>query len=84
MRPGSFAVLAVRLVEVTKNTKAPLVVTLHGPHTTMLRPNIIDLAEADSILLAPIGYTRAAGTARRRRRDVADAGASGRLGGLSL
>ena len=35
--------------KVKKNKKAPLIVTLHGiggTHTTMMRPNAIDLAEA--------------------------------------
>ena len=43
-----------------KDKKAPLIVTLHGiggTHTTMMRPNAIDLAEAGGyILLAPMGY----------------------------
>jgi pimeloyl-ACP methyl ester carboxylesterase len=46
--------------KVTRDKKAPLVVTLHGiggTHTTMMRPNAIDLAEAGGyILLAPMGY----------------------------
>ena len=46
--------------KVTKNKKAPLIVTLHGiggTHLTMMRPNAIDLAEAGGyILLAPMGY----------------------------
>ena len=46
--------------KVEKNKKAPLIVTLHGiggTHTTMMRPNAIDLAEAGGyILLAPMGY----------------------------
>jgi len=46
--------------KVKKNNKAPLIVTLHGiggTHTTMMRPNAIDLAEAGGyILLAPMGY----------------------------
>ena len=46
--------------KVKKNRKAPLIVTLHGiggTHTTMMRPNAIDLAEAGGyILLAPMGY----------------------------
>lgn len=46
--------------KVARNRKAPLVVTLHGmggTHTTMMRPNAIDLAEAGGyILLAPMGY----------------------------
>jgi predicted esterase len=46
--------------KVQKNKKAPLIVTLHGiggTHTTMMRPNAIDLAEAGGyILLAPMGY----------------------------
>ena len=46
--------------KVNKNKKAPLIVTLHGiggTHTTMMRPNAIDLAEAGGyILLAPMGY----------------------------
>ena len=46
--------------KVKKNTKAPLIVTLHGiggTHLTMMRPNAIDLAEAGGyILLAPMGY----------------------------
>ena len=46
--------------KVKKNEKAPLIVTLHGiggTHTTMMRSNAIDLAEAGGyILLAPMGY----------------------------
>jgi len=46
--------------KVARNRKAPLIVTLHGiggTHTTMMRPNAIDLAEAGGyILLAPMGY----------------------------
>ena len=46
--------------KVKKNNTAPLIVTLHGiggTHTTMMRPNAIDLAEAGGyILLAPMGY----------------------------
>jgi predicted esterase len=46
--------------KVTRNEKAPMIVTLHGlggTHTTMMRPNAIDLAEAGGyILLAPMGY----------------------------
>jgi poly(3-hydroxybutyrate) depolymerase len=46
--------------KVRKDTKAPMIVTLHGlggTHTTMMRPNAIDLAEAGGyILLAPMGY----------------------------
>ena len=46
--------------KVKKDKKAPLMVTLHGiggTHTTMMRPNAIDLAEAGGyILLAPMGY----------------------------
>jgi predicted esterase len=46
--------------KVKKDKKAPLIVTLHGiggTHTTMMRPNAIDLAEAGGyILLAPMGY----------------------------
>ena len=46
--------------KVKTNKKAPLIVTLHGiggTHTTMMRPNAIDLAEAGGyILLAPMGY----------------------------
>src|SRR4029079_4721564 len=46
--------------KVRKDKKAPLIVTLHGiggTHTTMMRPNAIDLAEAGGyILLAPMGY----------------------------
>ena len=61
--------------KVKKNKKAPLIVTLHGiggTHLTMMRPNAIDLAEAGGyILLAPMGYNRAAGTARRRREGAA-------------
>jgi predicted esterase len=45
---------------VKKDQKAPLIVTLHGlggTHTTMMRPNAIDLAEDGGyILLAPMGY----------------------------
>lgn len=46
--------------KVRRNAKAPMIVTLHGlggTHTTMMRPNAIDLAEAGGyILLAPMGY----------------------------
>jgi predicted esterase len=46
--------------KVTKNRKAPMIVTLHGiggTHTTMMRPKAIDLAEAGGyILVAPMGY----------------------------
>jgi predicted peptidase len=46
--------------KVTNDKKAPMIVTLHGlggTHTTMMRPNAIDLAEAGGyILLAPMGY----------------------------
>ena len=46
--------------KVRKDQKAPMIVTLHGlggTHTTMIRPNAIDLAEAGGyILLAPMGY----------------------------
>jgi predicted peptidase len=46
--------------KVRTGTKAPMIVTLHGlggTHTTMMRPNAIDLAEAGGyILLAPMGY----------------------------
>ena len=46
--------------KVKKDQKAPMIVTLHGlggTHTTMMRPNAIDLAEAGGyILLAPMGY----------------------------
>jgi predicted esterase len=46
--------------KVRKDRKAPMIVTLHGiggTHTTMMRPNAIDLAEAGGyILLAPMGY----------------------------
>jgi predicted esterase len=46
--------------KVRKGKKAPMIVTLHGiggTHTTMMRPNAIDLAEAGGyILLAPMGY----------------------------
>ena len=46
--------------KVTRAQKAPMIVTLHGlggTHTTMMRPNAIDLAEAGGyILLAPMGY----------------------------
>src|SRR6185436_9399023 len=46
--------------KVTRTQKAPMIVTLHGlggTHTTMMRPNAIDLAEAGGyILLAPMGY----------------------------
>lgn len=46
--------------KVRRDTKAPMIVTLHGlggTHTTMMRPNAIDLAEAGGyILLAPMGY----------------------------
>jgi len=46
--------------KVRKDKNAPMIVTLHGiggTHTTMMRPNAIDLAEAGGyILLAPMGY----------------------------
>jgi predicted peptidase len=46
--------------KVTRGRKAPMIVSLHGlggTHTTMMRPNAIDLAEAGGyILLAPMGY----------------------------
>jgi predicted esterase len=46
--------------KVKKDQKAPMIVSLHGlggTHTTMMRPNAIDLAEAGGyILLAPMGY----------------------------
>jgi len=46
--------------KVARDRKAPLIVTLHGlggTHTTMMRPNAIELAEAGGyILLAPMGY----------------------------
>ncbi len=46
--------------KVRRNAKAPMIVTLHGlggTHTTMMRSNAIDLAEAGGyILLAPMGY----------------------------
>lgn len=46
--------------KVTRGKKAPAIVSLHGlggTHTTMMRPNAIDLAEAGGyILLAPMGY----------------------------
>ena len=46
--------------KVKRDKKAPMIVTLHGiggTHTTMMRPNAIDLAEAGGyILLAPMGY----------------------------
>ncbi len=46
--------------KVRKDKKAPMIVTLHGiggTHTTMMRPNAIDLAETGGyILLAPMGY----------------------------
>jgi predicted esterase len=46
--------------KVKKDQKAPMIVTLHGlggTHTTMMRPNAIDLAEDGGyILLAPMGY----------------------------
>jgi predicted esterase len=46
--------------KVTRGKKPPMIVTLHGlggTHTTMMRPNAIDLAEAGGyILLAPMGY----------------------------
>ena len=46
--------------KVKKDQKAPMIVTLHGlggTHTTMMRSNAIDLAEAGGyILLAPMGY----------------------------
>jgi predicted esterase len=46
--------------KVRKDRKAPMIVTLHGlggTHTTMMRPNALDLAEAGGyVLLAPMGY----------------------------
>ena len=46
--------------KVRTDKKAPMIVSLHGlggTHTTMMRPNAIDLAEAGGyILLAPMGY----------------------------
>jgi predicted esterase len=46
--------------KVKKDQKAPMIVSLHGlggTHTTMMRPNAIDLAEDGGyILLAPMGY----------------------------
>jgi predicted esterase len=46
--------------KVKTGQKAPMIVTLHGlggTHTTMMRSNAIDLAEAGGyILLAPMGY----------------------------
>ncbi len=46
--------------KVKQNQKAPMIVTLHGlggTHTTMMRPNAIDLAEAGGyVLVAPMGY----------------------------
>jgi predicted peptidase len=46
--------------KVRTDRKAPMIVSLHGlggTHTTMMRPNAIDLAEAGGyILLAPMGY----------------------------
>jgi predicted peptidase len=46
--------------KVTRDKKAPMIVTLHGlggTHTTMMRGNAIDLAEAGGyVLLAPMGY----------------------------
>src|SRR5687767_49786 len=46
--------------KVTRGKKAPMIVSLHGlggTHTTMMRPNAIDLAEAGGyVLLAPMGY----------------------------
>ena len=61
--------------KVTRGKKAPMIVTLHGlggTHTTMMRPNAIDLAEAGGyILLAPMATTRAAGTGFRRDRGAA-------------
>jgi hypothetical protein len=46
--------------KVIRGRKAPMIVSLHGlggTHTTMMRPNAIDLAESGGyILLAPMGY----------------------------
>ena len=46
--------------KVRRDHKAPMIVTLHGlggTHTTMMRANAIDLAEAGGyILVAPMGY----------------------------
>jgi hypothetical protein len=46
--------------KVKPNKKSPLIVTLHGlggTHTTMMRSNALDLAEAGGyILVAPMGY----------------------------
>jgi len=46
--------------KVSRDQKNPLIVTLHGlggTHTTMMRPNALDLAEAGGyIYVAPMGY----------------------------
>src|SRR4051812_21770804 len=46
--------------KVDRRQKAPMIVTLHGlggTHTTMMRPNALDLAEAGGyILVGPMGY----------------------------
>jgi predicted peptidase len=46
--------------KVSRDKKNPLIVTLHGlggTHTTMMRPNALDLAESGGyIYLAPMGY----------------------------
>ena len=46
--------------KVSRDKKNPLIVTLHGlggTHTTMMRPNALDLAEAGGyIYVAPMGY----------------------------
>jgi predicted esterase len=46
--------------KVSRDTKTPLIVALHGlggTHTTMMRPNALDLAEAGGyIYVAPMGY----------------------------
>jgi len=59
--------------KVKKNKKAPLIATLHGiggTHTTMMRPNAIDLAEAGGyILLAPQRTTGAVRRLCSRRRE---------------
>ena len=74
--------------KVRENKKAPVIVTLHGiggTHTTMMRPNAIDLAEAGGyILLAPMGYNPrgwyGAPAAPNQAPDAAAAPPQGRRG----
>ena len=77
--------------KVSRDKKNPLIVTLHGlggTHTTMMRPNALDLAEAGGyIYVAPMGYNPRGwyGVPRGERRGgpppnaVANTGRRGRL-----